>query len=121
MVAQVIPAIGFAALRGGARIAAGAVRSGLTSKSGGIDFNMSSNYKQLERRLNNVQRKQLPFAFSKTLNEVAKRIRKRIVKRTYPSSFDVRDTRFAMRHSGLITPASESWRRVSMIALGAPI
>ena len=60
-----------------------------------MEVKLASNYKQLERRLNSVQRKQLPFAFSKTLNEVAKRIRKRIVDRTYPSSFDVRDGRFA--------------------------
>ena len=95
MVAQVIPAIGGAALRAGAGIAASSIRSGSTSKSGGIEFKLSSNYKQLERRLNNVQRRQLPFAFSKTLNEVAKRIRKRIVERTYPAAFNVRDRRFA--------------------------
>jgi hypothetical protein len=60
-----------------------------------IEFNVKSDYKRLERRLNAIERKQLPFAFSKTLNDVAKRIRKRIVDRTYPAAFDVRDGKFA--------------------------
>ena len=60
-----------------------------------MDIKLSGNYRELEKRLNSVQRKQLPFAFSKTLNDTAKKVRKQIVERTYPRSFDVRDKRFA--------------------------
>lgn len=60
-----------------------------------IDFNVTSDYKRLERRLNAIERKQLPFAFSKTLNDAIFDTRKQIVDKTFPSSFDVRNTRFA--------------------------
>lgn len=60
-----------------------------------MDIKLSGNYRELEKRLNKIQRKQLPFAFSKTLNDTAKKVRKQIVERTYPRSFDVRDKRFA--------------------------
>lgn len=60
-----------------------------------MDIKLSGNYRELEQRLNKIQRKQLPFAFSKTLNDTAKKVRKQIVERTYPRSFDARDKRFA--------------------------
>jgi len=36
-----------------------------------MDIKLSGNYRDLERRLNSVQRKQLPFAFANTLNDTA--------------------------------------------------
>ena len=60
-----------------------------------MQVNLSSNYKQLERRLNKVQRKQLPFAFANTLNDTAFQVRKQIVGPTYDRAFEVRDKRFA--------------------------
>jgi len=60
-----------------------------------MDIKLSGNYRELEKRLNSVQRKQLPFAFANTLNDTAFKVRKQIVDRTYPRSFNVRDKRFA--------------------------
>ena len=37
--------------------------------AGMLTVNVSSNYKKLSRSLDQVGRKQLPFAFAKTLNE----------------------------------------------------
>ena len=56
--------------------------------------NVSSNYKQLSRSLDQVGRKQLPFAFAKTLNQTMKAVGKYTVARTYPRAFDVRNRAF---------------------------
>ena len=55
-----------------------------------LTVNVSSNYKKLSRSLDQVGRKQLPFAFAKTLNETMKAVEKYTVARTYPRAFDVR-------------------------------
>jgi len=60
-----------------------------------MKIDLSSNYRQLALRLSTMQKKQLPFAFAQTLNDTAFKVRKQIVERTYPRSFDVRDRRFA--------------------------
>lgn len=78
----------------GVRAAAGSIAGGGGSNQG-VSINIATNYKQLEKRLNNIQRKQLPFAFANTLNDVAFKVRKQIVDRTFPRSFDVRDKKFA--------------------------
>ena len=59
-----------------------------------MQINVSSNYKKLSRSLDQVGRKQLPFAFSKTLNETMKAVEKYTVARTYPRAFDVRNCAF---------------------------
>ena len=41
-----------------------------------MQINISSNYKRLSRSLDQVGRKQLPFAFAKTLNETMKAVEK---------------------------------------------
>jgi len=41
-----------------------------------LTVNVSSNYKKLSRSLDQVGRKQLPFAFAKTLNETMKAVAK---------------------------------------------
>ena len=46
------------------------------------------------RWLDQVGRKQLPFAFAKTLNETLKAVEKYAVARTYPRAFDVRNKGF---------------------------
>jgi len=44
--------------------------------------------------MDKLGRKQLPFAFSRTLNDTMFAVRKHVVGKTYPRSFDVRDRRF---------------------------
>jgi hypothetical protein len=56
--------------------------------AGMLAVNVSSNYKTLSRSLDNLGRKQLPFAFAKTLNETMKAVEKYTVARTYPRAFD---------------------------------
>lgn len=80
--------------------AVGSAASVISAGAGGgtsrpFKINMTTNYKQINKRLSLIQRKQLPFAFSNALNDVAFAVRKRIVDRTYPRSFSVRDKRFA--------------------------
>ena len=62
--------------------------------AGMLTVNVSSNYKKLSRSLDQVGRKQLPFAFAKTLNETMKAVVKYTVARTYPPAFDVRNRAF---------------------------
>ena len=59
-----------------------------------MQINVSSNYKKLSRSLDQVGRKQLPFAFAKTLNETMKAVEKYTVARTYPRACDVRNRAF---------------------------
>jgi hypothetical protein len=59
-----------------------------------LAVNVSRNYKKLSRSLDQVGRKQLPFAFAKTLNETMKAVEKYTVARTYPRAFDVRNRAF---------------------------
>ena len=59
-----------------------------------LTVNVRSNYKKLSRSLDQVGRKQLPFAFAKTLNETMKAVEKYTVARTYPRAFDVRNRAF---------------------------
>ncbi len=59
-----------------------------------LAVNVSSNYKQLSRSLDQLGRKQLPFAFAKTLNQTMKAVGKYTVARTYPRAFDVRNKGF---------------------------
>ena len=59
-----------------------------------MQINVRSNYKRLSRSLDQVGRKQLPFAFAKTLNETMKAVEKHTVARAYPRAFDVRNRAF---------------------------
>ena len=59
-----------------------------------LTVNVRSNYKKLSRSLDQVGRKQRPFAFAKTLNETMKAVEKYTVARTYPRAFDVRNRAF---------------------------
>ena len=59
-----------------------------------MTMNVSSNYKKLDRSLDKLGKKQLPFAFSKTLNDTMKAVAKYTVARTYPRAFDVRNKGF---------------------------
>ena len=59
-----------------------------------LTVNVSSNYKKLSRSLDQVGKKQLPFAFAKTLNQTMKAVQKYTVARTYPRAFDVRNRAF---------------------------
>ena len=62
--------------------------------AGMLTVNVSSNYKRQSRSLDTLGRKQLPFAFAKTLNETMKAVEKYTVARTYPRAFDVRNKKF---------------------------
>ena len=81
-----------------------------------LAVNVSSNYKKLSRSLDQVGRKQLPFAFAKTLNETMKAVAKYTVARTYPRAFDVRNKGFfkaAMFTKDAVRWATKTKLRVS--------
>lgn len=59
-----------------------------------VAISVRSNVKQMSKRLKGIQRKQIPFATSLAINDTAFAVRKRIVERTYPRSFQVRNRRF---------------------------
>ena len=59
-----------------------------------VQMRVTSNYKKLARSLDDLGKKQLPFAFSKTLNQTMKAVEKYTVARTYPRAFDVRNKGF---------------------------
>ncbi len=59
-----------------------------------LSVNVTSNYKKLSRSLDQLGKKQLPFAFAKTLNQTMKAVGKYTVARTYPRAFDVRNKGF---------------------------
>jgi hypothetical protein len=84
--------------------------------AGMLAVNVSSNYKKLFRSLDQVGRKQLPFAFAKTLNETMKAVEKYTVARTYPRAFDVRNSAFfkaAMFTGSAVKRATKTKLRVS--------
>ena len=81
-----------------------------------LAVNVSSNYKQLSRSLDQLGRKQLPFAFAKTLNQTMKAVEKYTVARTYPRAFDVRNRAFfraAMFTGSAVKRATKTKLRVS--------
>ena len=81
-----------------------------------LSVNVSSNYKKLSRSLDQVGRKQLPFAFAKTLNQTMKAVAKYTVARTYPRAFDVRNRAFfraAMFTGSAVKRATKTKLRVS--------
>ena len=81
-----------------------------------MQINVSSNYKKLSRSLDQVGRKQLPFAFAKTLNQTMKAVAKYTVARTYPRAFDVRNRAFfraAMFTGSAVKRATKTKLRVS--------
>jgi len=81
-----------------------------------LTVNVSSNYKKLSRSLDQVGKKQLPFAFAKTLNQTMKAVGKYTVARTYPRAFDVRNKGFfkaAMFTGDAVRWATKTKLRVS--------
>jgi hypothetical protein len=81
-----------------------------------LTVNVSSNYKKLSRSLDQVGRKQLPFAFAKTLNQTMKAVGKYTVARTYPRAFNVRNKGFfkaAMFTKDAVRWATETKLRAS--------
>ena len=59
-----------------------------------VKLTVTSNEKKFRRSLTALERKQLPFAYSKTLNDTMKAVKKFTVARTFPKSFDVRNRKF---------------------------
>ena len=57
----------------------------------GVSISIKSNYKKLDKSLDKLGRKQLPFAFAKTLNDTMKAVGKCTTARTYPQSFEARN------------------------------
>ena len=81
-----------------------------------LTVNVTSNYKKLSRSLDQVGRKQLPFAFAKTLNQTMKAVAKYTVARTYPRAFDVRNRAFfkaSMFTGSAVKRATKTKLRVS--------
>ena len=66
----------------------------IRGRGGMLSVNVTSNYKKLSRSLDQLGKKQLPFAFAKTLNQTMKAVAKYTVARTYPRAFDVRNRAF---------------------------
>ena len=54
----------------------------------GVSISVKSSFKKLDKSLDKLGRKQLPFAYSKTLNDTMKAVAKYTVNRTYPLSID---------------------------------
>lgn len=52
-----------------------------------LSISVSSNVKQFQRRLSRVQRKQLPFATMKAINDTAFDVKDRTIQRTFPAAF----------------------------------
>ena len=61
---------------------------------GGLSLNITSNIDQVIRRLDNIEKQQVPFAISGAINDVLFDVRKQIVGVTGPRSFDIRNRRF---------------------------
>jgi len=59
-----------------------------------LELNIASNIKQFERRLNDIEKRQLPFATAQALTATAFDVRKQIVERTFPEAFEVKNKRF---------------------------
>ena len=57
-------------------------------------FSVKSNVKQFSRGLSSIQRRQIPFATARALNDTIFGVRKRIVGRTWPRAVTVRNRRF---------------------------
>ena len=60
----------------------------------GVSISVKSNFKKLDKSLDKLGRKQLPFAFAKPLNDTMKAVAKYTVNRTYPQSFATRNKQF---------------------------
>ena len=59
-----------------------------------MDLDVRAHVRGATRYLGFVHRRQIPFATSMALNDTAFQVRKRIVERTYPRAFNVRNRRF---------------------------
>lgn len=59
-----------------------------------VSISLVSNIKSVERQLNDIGRRQLPFAVSQALTSTAFDMRKEIVERTWPRSVEARDAKF---------------------------
>ena len=82
-----------------------------------LAVNVSSNYKQLSRSLDQLGKKQLPFAFAKTLNQTMKAVGKYTVARTYPQAFDVRNKSFFK--AAMFTKDSVRWAKPTNLRASA--
>ena len=60
-----------------------------------FEINLRRNIKQVSRRLTDRERRQMPFATSQALNDIAFMGRKRIIDRTFGRAFTVRNRSFA--------------------------
>jgi len=83
----------------------------------GVSISIKSNFKKLDKSLDKLGRKQLPFAFAKTLNETMKAVSKYTTARTYPQSFEARNKAFfeaSMFKGNAVTWATKS--RLSVVA-----
>ena len=59
-----------------------------------VSIKIKSNEKKIARRLNDLGRRQLPFAYATTLNDTMKVVKKYTTERTFPKSFEVRNKAF---------------------------
>ena len=82
-----------------------------------LTVNVSSNYKKLSRSLDQLGKKQLPFAFAKTLNQTMKAVAKYTVARTYPRAFDVRNKGFFK--AAMFTKDAVRWATTTKLRVSA--
>ncbi len=59
-----------------------------------VELSIRDNIAQVQKRLTNIERKQIPFATAGAINDTLFDVRKRIVGVTGPRSFDIRNRRF---------------------------
>lgn len=94
MAIQFLPIISSQAATQAARFLVGSAGDATSSRPA-IGIDISSNMRQFQKSLNSFERKQLPFAMMRTINDTLFSVRKQIVTKTYPRAFSVRDKRFA--------------------------
>ena len=59
-----------------------------------VSIKINSNAKKIAKRLDDLGRRQLPFAYATTLNDTMKAVKKFSIERTYPRSFEARNKAF---------------------------
>ena len=83
----------------------------------GVLISIKSNYKKLDKSLDKLGRKQLPFAFAKTLNDTMKAVGKYTTARTYPQSFEARNKAFF--EASMFKGKAVTWATKSRLSVAA--
>ena len=83
----------------------------------GVSISVKSNFKKLDKSLDKLGRKQLPFAFAKTLNDTMKAVGKYTTARTYPQSIEARNKAFF--EASMFKGKAVTWATKSRLSVAA--